>query len=541
MTQAPTPGPLSASDVKLLVKGDLLRVTNADSFLEANGVKDGSVVRFRSADNTWIDLQEMDFPQGSSFARFAFIGRPDADGWMPWSGGANPVPGLRVDVRFRNGSEALNETSNAWCWENLFVDGKYSHDVIAWRPHVKRPASKDAVEACGSDLKADFVRSHPSGLDDSTYEKIEDALDRADAPITGPDGKFLTLAQRVDALRPQPSGETREHGPKCWGKTSASDEMAHCYCGSTDSPPGETREGIEAILREAVLSASVEVPQSSPARETMRIEITRNTTDAILALLSARPLALGGQQGEVLDSGHGSVYDRLLTLLHDRDHALRGETSTDPNEIDETVREILRITTPARAETQDEGAAGELKPCPFCGGEAEIIHLDDGDNAGGSCVCCTKCQASGNVEFGRKENFVDNWNRRAHPSPTPAADAACFECTSDLWGPVCLNCNPDIRAVVERGPDQHGMAKILRDQLNDKSRRLNPGNMRPADADRVREAVEALEPFAAHPDFHAGDDWPVTFVNDEERVPGVTAGDFRRAAKAIAALKSEAK
>lgn len=60
--------------------------------------------------------------------------------------------------------------------------------------------------------------------------------------------------------------------------------------------------------------------------------------------------------------------------------------------------------------------AVSLAPCPFCGGEAEIIHLDDGDNAGGSCVCCTACQASGNVEFGRKENFVENWNRRASPA-----------------------------------------------------------------------------------------------------------------------------
>lgn len=38
------------------------------------------------------------------------------------------------------------------------------------------------------------------------------------------------------------SGSEREHGPKCWGKTSISDEMMYCYCGSTDSPPGETRE-----------------------------------------------------------------------------------------------------------------------------------------------------------------------------------------------------------------------------------------------------------------------------------------------------------
>lgn len=46
----------------------------------------------------------------------------------------------------------------------------------------------------------------------------------------------VLIADLPAALHPQPSGETREHGPKCWGKTSASDEMAHCYCGSEDSP-----------------------------------------------------------------------------------------------------------------------------------------------------------------------------------------------------------------------------------------------------------------------------------------------------------------
>lgn len=59
-----------------------------------------------------------------------------------------------------------------------------------------------------------------------------------------------------------------------------------------------------------------------------------------------------------------------------------------------------------------------LAPCPFCGGRAERIDIEEGENAGGSCVCCTVCQASGNVEFGRKENFVANWNRRAAPAPS---------------------------------------------------------------------------------------------------------------------------
>ncbi len=61
----------------------------------------------------------------------------------------------------------------------------------------------------------------------------------------------------------------------------------------------------------------------------------------------------------------------------------------------------------------------ELLPCPFCGGSAERIDIDDGENAGGSCISCTRCQASSNLEFGYKENFVSNWNRRAGPAMTP--------------------------------------------------------------------------------------------------------------------------
>lgn len=57
----------------------------------------------------------------------------------------------------------------------------------------------------------------------------------------------------------------------------------------------------------------------------------------------------------------------------------------------------------------------KLLPCPFCGGPAERIDFGSGDaeNEGGSCIACTRCQSSGPVEFGNKENFVSNWNRRA--------------------------------------------------------------------------------------------------------------------------------
>lgn len=54
----------------------------------------------------------------------------------------------------------------------------------------------------------------------------------------------------------------------------------------------------------------------------------------------------------------------------------------------------------------------DLKPCPFCGGEAKLTDIDDGENAGASFISCTRCLASGNLEFGRKENFIQNWNGR---------------------------------------------------------------------------------------------------------------------------------
>ena len=60
-----------------------------------------------------------------------------------------------------------------------------------------------------------------------------------------------------------------------------------------------------------------------------------------------------------------------------------------------------------------ETAGDVLAPCPFCGAPSEIVHIDEGELAGGSCVTCTRCLACSNVEFEFKENFVSNWNRRA--------------------------------------------------------------------------------------------------------------------------------
>ena len=58
----------------------------------------------------------------------------------------------------------------------------------------------------------------------------------------------------------------------------------------------------------------------------------------------------------------------------------------------------------------------ELKPCPFCGGKAEIYQYDPFDGYQGDCsmniVHCTRCGAA--FERRRKEQAMDAWNRRAN-------------------------------------------------------------------------------------------------------------------------------
>ena len=67
---------------------------------------------------------------------------------------------------------------------------------------------------------------------------------------TTPEAIEAAIGRLAPTAPVEASGSEREHGPKCWGKTSLSDEMAHCYCGSTDlrpQPSGETREAVARL------------------------------------------------------------------------------------------------------------------------------------------------------------------------------------------------------------------------------------------------------------------------------------------------------
>mgnify|MGYP002521701163 CR=1 FL=1 len=66
----------------------------------------------------------------------------------------------------------------------------------------------------------------------------------------------------------------------------------------------------------------------------------------------------------------------------------------------------------------------ELKPCPFCGGSAKVMHMDVGDHADGSpwMVWAVWCDDDLNAEYSHghyidnyetRDEAVEAWNRRA--------------------------------------------------------------------------------------------------------------------------------
>jgi restriction alleviation protein Lar len=62
-----------------------------------------------------------------------------------------------------------------------------------------------------------------------------------------------------------------------------------------------------------------------------------------------------------------------------------------------------------------------LKPCPFCGGSAEMKEIEEGDNAGASFIECSVCRASTNLQFSLKDDGTpwlrERWNSRAAAQP----------------------------------------------------------------------------------------------------------------------------
>ena len=427
-TQAPTPGPLDSESVKLLVKGDLLLC--ADRII-------------RSVEQVDAERGVLWFTDGEACGPSvcAFIGRPKADGWMPWSGGENPVPGQRVERKERSGDLV-------WC-ACLSDDLRWSHsgwdtDIIAFRL-----APTALVEASGSErdgplsdliLKKLPVRPTPEML--AAAEELEDANGHLRC------GAEQVWRAMVEAWSPLPSPQ----------------------------PSGETRDAVARVLE------PWGPPQPGRGPVTVRRwEDALAKADAILALLSRpAPVASGGQhssgegwQGMETAPQDGSKVDLWGYWSETGTWKRSADASWDDERCDWKADgwyagQYLHPprwthwravngpsdTTPALAEAQDEGAAGDLQQALTLAlallGQMEPT---DARAVSDEFVAMAAAQAGIQNQEGRdiiaarlKQPFpsipAEVTFTDAHPSPTPAADADKLRILADR-----------VTAEVKRGAD----------------------------------------------------------------------------------------
>lgn len=126
----PPPGQALTAETALLAnRGDLLRA-DENCFGQNATIRAGGAITFEKVEAGAIyycgDLWEP--------SRFTFIGRPDTDGWIAWSGGDNPVPGQMVEVRARGGRVRYGASDvfhRSRMWEHS--DFEPDKDVIAFR------------------------------------------------------------------------------------------------------------------------------------------------------------------------------------------------------------------------------------------------------------------------------------------------------------------------------------------------------------------------------------------------------------------------
>ena len=82
---------------------------------------------------------------------------------------------------------------------------------------------------------------------------------------------------------------------------------------------------------------------------------------------------------------------------------------TDQKEHYKAVQDACRNTI-----YENQSSSAQLKPCPFCGGKAELDGFDY-DFYGGICYWakCTNCRAEINHPTPSKKEAIEEWNRRA--------------------------------------------------------------------------------------------------------------------------------
>ena len=61
--------------------------------------------------------------------------------------------------------------------------------------------------------------------------------------------------------------------------------------------------------------------------------------------------------------------------------------------------------------------SSELKPCPFCGGEAELNTIDESDSTVINAVWCIDCESEGGY-YSTEAKAIKTWNTRTSEPET---------------------------------------------------------------------------------------------------------------------------
>lgn len=141
MTQELTPNTqITQENVVLLKEGDWLMVRSY-----ANEMKLCQLAELPRKGSDILKIHEpgQSVPNVWGVHRFTYIGPDLGDGWIGWSGGENPVPGVDVEVRLdASQPEEFGGRSDSYEWE-WYCDGE-GGDIIAFRPTLSPPAEGES-------------------------------------------------------------------------------------------------------------------------------------------------------------------------------------------------------------------------------------------------------------------------------------------------------------------------------------------------------------------------------------------------------------
>lgn len=124
---------LSAEDCKLLEAGDWLLVSKPAVGVPYAGTFKKVVWSGELPISVQVNTPGGGFA-GYQWSRLTWLGRPGADGFIPWTGGENPAGEMRVDTRHQRGDECYDWCAAQWGVSWLCEDPEDGENIIAWRP-----------------------------------------------------------------------------------------------------------------------------------------------------------------------------------------------------------------------------------------------------------------------------------------------------------------------------------------------------------------------------------------------------------------------